>query len=85
MRGGPAEQMHLPFPEQTEQLVTLDQMAAIVSRQKSSLRHYREELPPPRVQGRRGQATLWAWAEVRPWLERTFARKLPERFPSLVG
>lgn len=80
------EQRLLPFAAPMEpQLVTLDQMAALVGRQKDSLRHYRDQMPEPRVRGRRGQASLWAWPEVRPWLEQTFARRLPERFPTLVG
>jgi hypothetical protein len=63
------------------QLVTLDQCAAMVHRRKRSLEHYRRRMPAPRVTGRRGQPSLWEWADVRPWLEGHFGRVLPERFP----
>jgi hypothetical protein len=65
------------------QHVTLDQIGAMVHRSKRSLEHYRKQMPPPRVRGRRGQAHLWDWAEVRPWLEATFGVPLPEHFPGL--
>lgn len=65
-----------------EDHVTLSQAAAIVGRSKEALRHYRD-LPAPVVVGGGGQRSLYSWAEMRPWLERTFNRRLPERFPSL--
>ena len=65
-----------------EQLVTLDQIAAMVHRSKRSLERYRKRMPVPRVRGRRGRPHLWAWAEVRPWLEATFDLRLPEQFPA---
>lgn len=68
-------------PDPMEQLVTLDQCAAIVGRRKRSLDRYRERMPPPRVRGGRGRASAWAWAEVRPWLEEVFGRRLPTHFP----
>jgi hypothetical protein len=68
--------------ELTQDLVTLDQMAALVQRCKRTLERYRRELPAPRFRGRRGQPHLWDWAEVRPWLEETFGLRLPEHFPS---
>jgi hypothetical protein len=75
-------------PERTsaelpQDLVTLDQMAAMVRRCKRSLERYRKQLPPPRFRGRRGQPHLWDWTEVRPWLEETFGLRLPEHFPSI--
>jgi len=82
------EQQSLPFigrplpPD--EQLVTLDQMAAIVNRKKRALEHYRDQMPAPARKGRRGQAAEWRWADVRPWLEETFSRRLPEEFPGLA-
>jgi hypothetical protein len=66
-----------------EQLVTLDQIGAMVHRSKRSMERYRRQMPAPRVQGRRGRSHLWAWPEVRPWLEATFSLQLPERFPGL--
>jgi hypothetical protein len=65
-----------------QDLVTLDQMAALVRRCKRSLERYRKQLPAPRFRGRRGQPHLWDWTEVRPWLEETFGLRLPEHFPS---
>lgn len=81
------EQQLIPFapPSPQEQLVSLNQMAAIVRRQKDSMRYYRDEMPPPKFKGRRGQKALWVWAEVRPWLQLTFGMCLPERFPTLGG
>lgn len=64
-----------------EQLLTLDQLAAIVGRRKRSLEDYRKLMPPPRVKGTRGRPSLWAWADVREWLSSRFGRALPERFP----
>lgn len=63
-------------PPPAEQLVTLDQCAATVGLRKRSLERYRGQMPPPRVKGRNGRPTLWAWLEVRPWLEKTFGRDL---------
>lgn len=69
-------------PRHHEDHVTLSQAAAIIGRSKEALRHYRD-LPAPVVAGGGRQRSLYSWAEMRPWLERTFNRKLPERFPSL--
>jgi hypothetical protein len=66
-----------------EQLVTLDQIGAMVHRCKRSMERYRGRLPAPRVRGRRGSPHLWSWPEVRPWLEEAFSVRLPERFPGL--
>jgi hypothetical protein len=68
-------------PPPTEQLVTLDQIGAMVHRSKRSMERYRNQMPAPRLRGRRGQPHLWEWAEVRPWLEATFGLRLPEHFP----
>jgi hypothetical protein len=75
-------------PERTstelpQDLVTLDQIAAMARRCKRTLERYRRQLPAPRVRGRRGQPHLWDWTEVRPWLEETFGLRLPEHFPSI--
>ena len=86
---GPAlEQRLLPFAPQLmepeEQLVTLDQMTAIVRLRRRSLEHYRDQLPEPRINGKRGQAARWAWSEVRPWLAEHYPHVvLPERYPVL--
>src|SRR5690349_13059194 len=59
----------IAVPPPTEQLVTLDQIGAMVHRFKRSMERYRGRMPPPRVRVRRGQTHLWAWSEVCPWLE----------------
>ncbi len=77
----PSAPATLPIPPPSEQLVTLDQIGAMVHRSKRSMERYRGQMPAPRVRGRRGQPHLWAWSEVRPWLEATFGLQLPEHFP----
>ena len=71
--------------EEIPQTVTLDQMAATVSRTKKTLERYKAkgELPPPDVEGGGGKPDEWQWSKVKPILEKHFSRKLPERFPSL--
>lgn len=78
--GSPAP-IPLPVPPPAEQMVTLDQIGAMVHRSKRTMERYRRQMPAPRVHGRRGQPHLWAWAEVRPWLEAMFGLRLPEHFP----
>jgi len=78
---GPSSPTPLPIPPPSEQLVTLDQIGAMVHRSKRSMERYRKQMPAPRVRGRRGRPHLWAWTEVRPWLEATFGLRLPEYFP----
>jgi hypothetical protein len=64
--------------------VTLDQMAACVSRSKRALEKYKtnkkNRLPLPDIDGGGGRADEWLWNNVRPWLEKTFGRNLPEKF-----
>jgi hypothetical protein len=68
------------------QYVTLDQMAALVSRSKKTLERLKTRkdnpLPSPAVEGGGGKADEWIWSEVRPWLEQEFRRPLPERLPA---
>ncbi|MBI3467504.1 MAG: hypothetical protein HY000_31225 [Planctomycetes bacterium] len=63
-----------------QQLITLDQAAALVNRKKRSLEKYIGKMPPPRVIGRGGKPHEWAYDELRPWLEEKFSRRLPETF-----
>lgn len=81
----PYEQQVLPFAPPARQYVTLDQIAAIVRRQKRSLEKYRGRMPRPASAGGHGRPTLWAWADVRPWLEETFGLPLPDCFPAYAG
>lgn len=68
-----------------EQYVTMDQAAALVSKAKRTLRHYYDDakMPEPDVRGKGGKPHEWKWDTLRPWLEETFERKLPERPPML--
>lgn len=83
--GGPAA--GLAAAPDLPQLVTLDQAAALVERSKRSLeyyrRHPRHQLPDPTVEGGGGRPHLWDWRVMRPWLERTFRARLPERLPDV--
>jgi len=67
------------------QYVTLDQMAAIVSRSKRTLERLKTRrnnpLPDPAVPGGGGRPDEWIWSQVRPWLAQEFKRNLPEKFP----
>jgi hypothetical protein len=69
------------------QYVTLDKLAAIVSRSKRSLEKRKSRkhnpLPAPDVEGGGGKPDEWIWATIRAWLEKEFGRKLPERYPSI--
>jgi len=70
--------------EQIECHVTLQQMAAIVSKSKRTLERLRdnEKLPAPAVKGGEGKADEWIWSEVRPILKREYSRTLPKVFPA---
>jgi hypothetical protein len=60
-------------------LVTLDQAAALVNRSAAALRHYRKlGMPKPFVHGTKGKPNEYRWDEMRPWLEDTFGRPIPE-------
>lgn len=65
-----------------ECLVTLQQAAAMVSRSKKTLERRKKNMPIPKVSGGGGKPDEWEWSELRPWLEKEFERKLPERFPA---
>jgi hypothetical protein len=75
----PAEASHAA---NVESLVTLQQAAAMVSRSKKTLERCKRNMPMPKVSGGGGKPDEWEWAELRPWLEERFDRKLPERFPA---
>lgn len=69
------------------QYVNLDRAAALVHKSKKTLERYKNEqdsdMPEPAVEGGGGKAAEWEWGTLRPWLEKTFNRKLPERFPQM--
>jgi hypothetical protein len=69
--------------DQYPQYVTLNQLAAIVKRTKSSLEKIKEKMPPPAIEGGGGKPAEWIWADVRHWLEKEYGRLLPERFPEI--
>jgi hypothetical protein len=63
--------------------VTLDKMAVIVKRSKKTLQRYLNDgrMPQPDIEGGGGRPHEWRWSAVRPWLNETFHRDLPEHFP----
>jgi hypothetical protein len=69
------------------QYVTLDQIAAAVSRSKRTLEKLKTRsnnpLPSPEVEGGGGKPDEWDWSKIRPWLEAEYSRKLPEKYPSI--
>jgi hypothetical protein len=73
------------LPPAAEQYVTLDQMAALVNRSKKTLERSVNKpnsgAPAADVEGGGGKPHEWIWSTIRPWLEKQFNRKLPERFP----
>ncbi len=73
-----------PIEDSTECLVTLSQAAAMVQRSKRTLEGYTRKpgFPQHRVKGKKGQPSLYAWNELRPFLQEQFARDLPEQFPA---
>jgi hypothetical protein len=75
-----------PSAEPPIQYVTLDQAAAVVNRGKKALRRLRNkphsDMPLPDVKGGGGKPDEWIWNNLRPWLEKTFSKKLPETFPT---
>jgi hypothetical protein len=80
----------LPAPSTTDaasyQYVTLDHMAAIVSRSKRTLEklktRMKNPLPPPDVEGGGGgKPDEWRWGTIRPWLEAEYGRQLSRLAP----
>jgi hypothetical protein len=64
-----------PLPD----LVTLGQAAALVSRSPRTLERYKRlGMPKPFVRGGGGKPHEYAWSEMKPWLEKTFDRPIPE-------
>jgi hypothetical protein len=50
-----------------------------VNRTSAALRHYRSlGMPKPFVGGTKGKPNEFRWDEMRPWLEETFCRPIPE-------
>ncbi len=67
-----------------DELVTLDQAAAVVGRSKRSLERYlqRGDLPRPDLPGGEGKAHRWYWNTLRPALQKHFRPDLPAKFPA---
>jgi hypothetical protein len=60
-------------------LVTLTQAASLANRTPDGLRHYRNKgMPRPFIQGTKGKPNEYLWSEMRPWLENTFNRRIPD-------
>lgn len=70
-----------PIPSETEfhELMTLSTAAILVGRTLAGLRHYRRRgMPKPYVRGNRGQPHEYKVSEMKPWLEKTFNRSIPD-------
>jgi hypothetical protein len=66
-------------PNELPQYVTRDQAAALVNLTSDGLRHYRKKgMPEPAIRGTKGRRNEYLWSEMRPWLEKTFNRKIPD-------
>jgi hypothetical protein len=67
-----------------DDLVTLDQAAAVVQQSKRTLERYvgNNRLPKPDLPGGGGRPHRWYWQNLKPALERHFRPNLPARFPS---
>jgi hypothetical protein len=75
-------------PPLIEDMIDLDQAAALVNRRKRTLQRYisdqKKHFPLPAVQGSGGKKSEWRYAELKIWLEKEFDRKLPDRPPHIV-
>jgi len=81
--GTPIPPVNSGQPLPREQLVSLDQCAAMVHITRRALARYRGRgLPAPVRPGHAGRPTLYDWRVVRPWLEATFGLRLPECHPT---
>ena len=67
-----------------DDLVTLDQAAAMVGKSKRTLERYLHEelLPVPGYPGGSGKPHRWRWSKIRPALEKHFRADLPKKFPA---
>jgi hypothetical protein len=64
--------------------IDLDQSAALVGRSKRTLERRLRKMPPPAIKGSGGKKSEWLWSVMRPWLEKEFGRKLPDRPPHIA-
>jgi hypothetical protein len=64
-------------------LVTLNQCAALVNRTKRCVENYKKnkDFPRPEVLGGGGKPHEYRYSEMRVWLQHKFGRKLPTEFP----
>jgi predicted DNA-binding transcriptional regulator AlpA len=67
----------------SEELVTLDQAAAICGQSKRTLENWLQDkkIPRPDVQGGRGKASRWRWSRLLLPLEKESGRRLPRSPP----
>jgi hypothetical protein len=82
----PPDNSPMDREERAEQYVTLDQGAALVNWAKKTLERAVNKpgsgAPSPDAEGGGRRAHEWRWSVLRPWLEKTYRKKLPERFPA---
>jgi hypothetical protein len=78
----PASLDQTPFVEPHD-LVTLDQVAAIVHKTKRALEYHKTKgtLPAPYYEGGGGKAALYDWKVIGPWLTEKYGFPLPDRYP----
>lgn len=69
------------------QLVTLDQLAAMVRKKKRTLERWQKDdscFPRPNIEGGGGKANYWNWPDVVEYLrKKSHISVLPDRYPSL--
>jgi len=66
--------------------VDLDQAAALVNRSKKTLERalVKKIMPPPDIEGGGGKKHEWVYAKLRPWLETSYGKVLPNRPPRAI-
>lgn len=66
--------------------IDLDQAAALVNRGKKTLERALadQKMPSPDVEGGGGKKHEWVYLKLKPWLEKTYGRILPDRPPHTI-
>jgi hypothetical protein len=71
-----------------EDMIDLDQAAALVGRSKGTLRRAfdnpKKKMPQPSIRGGGGKKNEWNYQELKPWLEKEYRRRLPSRPPHSI-
>jgi hypothetical protein len=71
-----------------EDMIDLDQAAALVNRSKRTLKRAlidpKKKMPAPMIKGSGGKKSEWRYQELKPWLEKEYGRNLPSRPPHVL-